>query len=184
MEIWKDVPGYVGLYQVSNLGNIRSLSKKRGWLQLRCRLMKVRKNKHGYLQVHLMNGNNRKTFNVHRLVAIAFIPNPENKPCIDHIDTDKTNNHVDNLHWVTYSENSLNPITNAKQRKRTGLLKDRFGEKHPNSNRVFQYTKDKIIVAEYGSVAEAIRQTGIANISYCANGKRKTAGGYKWKYKE
>lgn len=62
MEIWKDVPGYVGLYQVSNLGNIRSLSKKRGWLQLRCRLMKVRKNKHGYLQVHLMNGNNRKTF--------------------------------------------------------------------------------------------------------------------------
>ena len=122
MEIWKDVPGYVGLYQVSNLGNIRSLSKKRGWLQLRCRLMKVRKNKHGYLQVHLMNGNNRKTFNVHRLVAIAFIPNPENKPCIDHIDTDKTNNHVDNLHWVTYSENSLNPITNAKQRKKCGFI--------------------------------------------------------------
>lgn len=64
------------------------------------------------------------------------------------------------------------------------MVKDRFGEKHPNSNRVFQYTKDNIIVAEYGSVAEAIRQTGIANISYCANGKRKTAGGYKWKYKE
>lgn len=86
------------------------------------------------------------------MVAIAFILNPDNKPCIDHIDTDKTNNHVDNLHWVTYSENSLNPITNAKQRKRTGWLKDRFGEKHPNSNRVFQYTKDNIIVAEYGSV--------------------------------
>lgn len=105
MEIWKDVPGYVGLYQVSNLGNIRSLSKKRGWLQLRCRLMKVRKNKHGYLQVHLMNGNNRKTFNVHRLVANAFIPNPDNKPYVDHIDGVRYHNFVENLRWCTQKEN-------------------------------------------------------------------------------
>ena len=88
MEIWKDVPGYIGLYKVSNYGRIKSVKK-----QL---VLKTCGSGNRYKTVALCNGM-RKTFRVHRLVAAAFIPNPDNKPCIDHIDGDRANNHADNL---------------------------------------------------------------------------------------
>lgn len=102
MEIWKDVPGYIGLYKVSNYGRVKSVKK-----QL---VLKTSGSGNRYKTVALCNGM-RKTFRLHRLVAAAFIPNPDNKPCIDHIDGDRANNHADNLRWVTYLENNNNPIT-------------------------------------------------------------------------
>lgn len=104
MEIWKDVPGYIGLYKVSNHGRVKSVKK-----QL---VLKICGSGNRYKTVALCNGM-RKTFRLHRLVAAAFIPNPDNKPCVDHIDGDQTNNHADNLRWVTYLENNNNPITKS-----------------------------------------------------------------------
>ena len=105
MEIWKDVPGYIGLYKVSNYGRVKSVKK-----QL---VLKTCGSGNRYKTVALCNGM-RKTFRLHRLVAAAFIPNPDNKPCIDHIDGDRANNHADNLRWVTYLENNNNPITKKR----------------------------------------------------------------------
>lgn len=140
-EIWKDIPGYAGLYQISNAGRIRSYSKMRGPVLLRPKNLQSRVNKHGYLQKTLVNENGRKTWDIHRLVALTFIPNPENKPCVDHINTNRTDNRVENLRWVTYSENASNPITNAKQRKRIGPMAGKYGELHHGSKSVSQFTK-------------------------------------------
>lgn len=180
-EIWKDIPGYSGLYQVSTMGRIRAYSKMRGTVQLKPRILKPRVNRHGYLQKTLVNKSGRKTWNLHRLVAITFIPNPNKKPCIDHINTIKTDNRVENLHWVTYSENNRNPITNAKSRNKIGPMAGKYGILHPRSICVAQYAKDGSFLCSYGSIAEAQRKTGVSNIWYCLSGKRKTAGGFIWK---
>ena len=110
-EIWKDIPGYEGHYQASTLGRIRSTGKLIDGKRTKGKVLKPLVNtNNGYLYVSI--GNKRAS--VHRLVAITFIPNPENKPCVGHKDTNRTNAHVDNLEWVTYSENNYNPITLAK----------------------------------------------------------------------
>ena len=106
MQIWKDIEGYKGHYQISNYGNVRSL-KKDAFLMKGAYLK-------GYKIISLWKNGTGKMFRVHRLVAAAFIPNPENKPCIDHIDGDRANNHADNLRWVTYLENNNNPITKKR----------------------------------------------------------------------
>ena len=118
-EIWKDVQGYEGLYQVSNLGRIKSLGRfvdrlASGHCWQEERILKPHKTKYGYLNVILSKKGKTKTFSVHRWVALAFIPNPENKPQIDHINADKTNNTVNNLRWVTCKENINNPLTLVK----------------------------------------------------------------------
>lgn len=181
MEEWKDIAGYAGLYQISNAGRIRAYSKMRGPVRLRARILKTRINQHGYIQKTLVNENGRKTWDIHRLVAMAFIPNPENKPCVDHINTDKTDNRVENLRWVTYSENAMNPITNARQRKRIGPLSGKYGKLHPASKSISQYTKDGLFICSFGSIAEAQRKTGINNIWRCISGQQKYAGGFIWK---
>lgn len=108
-EIWKDVLNYEGIYQVSNLGNVRNI--KRG------NSLKGRLDTYGYYRVILSKkGSHYKNFQIHRLVAQAFIPNPDNKPQVDHINTIRTDNRVENLRWVTYRENNLNPITMEKYR--------------------------------------------------------------------
>lgn len=110
-EIWKDIPGYEGLYQVSTFGRVRGTGKTVSGRTSKPKILSPCVNKdNGYLYVRLIGG--LKT--VHRLVAITFIPNPENKPCVGHKDTNRTNAHVENLEWVTYSENNYNPITLAK----------------------------------------------------------------------
>ena len=111
MEIWKDIVGYEGLYQVSNLGNVMSLEKyidnKKGAIQYRPpKVLKQYKNKFGYMRVYLTQNSIKKMYAVHRLVATAFISNPDNKPCVNHIDNNRANNVVDNLEWCTYKENS------------------------------------------------------------------------------
>lgn len=112
-EIWKDIKGYEGLYQVSNMGNVKSLDRivnhntsKTGKSLVKGTLLKFKKDKDGYLNVCLYNNGNRSYRRVHRLVAEAFVPNPKNFPLVNHKDEVKDNNCVDNLEWCTYQYNN------------------------------------------------------------------------------
>lgn len=116
MEIWKNIENYEG-YQVSNFGNIKSLSKKvkckNGFRTTKEKILKLKKSKHGYLSVQLKNKG--KFFSIHRLVAFAFIDNPENKPQVNHINGIKHDNRIDNLEWCNQSENQIHAYANKLQ---------------------------------------------------------------------
>lgn len=171
-EIWKSVIGFEGTYEVSNLGRVRSLGmyakgpcgSKR---YIKGKMLKANVGKIGYKRVCLA-GKNWK--NVHRLVAEAFLPNPCKNKEVNHIDGNKTNNAVWNLEWVTHSENELHAY-------KTGL-------NNQEKIKTIQKNMDGVILHVYDSCLEASQKTGIlqGNISKCANGKTKTAGGYKWSY--
>ena len=107
-EIWKDIKGYEGLYQVSNLGNVRSMDRiTRDGRKIKGKNIKPHTNGNSrYLRVALCNNGKIKYENIHRLVAKAFIPNPENKPEVNHKDENPSNNFIDNLEWMTSKENS------------------------------------------------------------------------------
>lgn len=168
-EIWKDVEGYEGLYQVSNLGNvkrIRFINKNVNVIRERSKAQKIRKD--GYLEVALYKNSNGKSIQVHRLVAKAFIPNPENKPQVNHIDGNKQNNNVENLEWVSISENALH---SARQLRK-------------NVRKVEQYDLKGRYLATYSSITIAgeingIREGSIANV---LTGRRRKTYGYKWRY--
>jgi hypothetical protein len=118
-ENWKDIEGFEGYYQVSDFGNVRSLDREfigtTGIRQVvKGKMMSYRSDKDGYNRALLSKNRVQKTIGVHRLVASAFISNPENKPEVDHIDASPQNNHVSNLRWVVSSENKLNPITRKR----------------------------------------------------------------------
>ena len=171
METWKVINDFPN-YEISNFGNIRNKTK----------LLKIVPNKQGYNIVVLCNGI-RKTINVHRLVAAAFVPNPENKPCVDHIDGDRTNNHADNLRWVTYLENNNNPIT--KKRLSENNAKNMQGKKgvlHPNSKPV-KMMKNGICLKTYQSIHLA-KKDGFNDtlIIRCCKGRMKKHKGYNWEY--
>lgn len=110
-EIWKPIPGYENLYEVSNLGRVKSLQRKvpNRTNPVPERIMKLRTTPNGYVKVSLHN-QKETFFAVHRLVAMTFLENPDNKTCVDHIDCDRTNNIVSNLRWATISENNLRPF--------------------------------------------------------------------------
>lgn len=138
MEVWKDIKGYEGLYQVSNLGRVRSLPRGEGYSKRNhIHYLKPDINPHNkgeyetfYERVTLCKEGKTKRFLVHRLVAQAFIPNPDNKPHINHIDCDGTHNWVENLEWVTHSENmlwcyKLGRCSNQKATKQSSLNKEK-----------------------------------------------------------
>lgn len=122
-EVWKDIEGYEGYYQVSNFGKIKSLKRERRLLEI---ILKEKKDKDGYLRVNLFKKNKRKMYGVHCLVLQAFISNPENKPQVNHKDGVKINNNFENLEWNTNSENQ-------KHAWKTGLHTARYGENHGQS---------------------------------------------------
>ena len=179
-EIWKDIAGYEGLYQVSNLGRIRSLTRKvsvvgkKNGRVFKGKIKKdVREKKNGYLVVSLFRKGNSKRFFIHRLVATAFIPNSNDLPQVNHKDEDKTNNKVSNLEWC-----------DAKYNTNYGsCIEKRIA---PQCKRVSQYTISGAYVQSFASMADVERTFGFNHSAICACCKdfTKTAYGYKWKYAE
>lgn len=177
-EVWRPVKGYEGLYEVSNIGNVRSIKRKKvitntlGSFERSYggRLVKPFVAHNGYMRVSLCKDGKERKFPVHRLVAQAFIPNPSHLDQINHIDENKKNNNVNNLEWCDCKYNS-----------NYGTRLERLSRK--NGKRVFQI-KDGAIINEYCSVNEAERQTGISHviINRVVNGRGYSAGGYQWKY--
>ena len=162
-EEWRDIKGYEGLYQVSNLGRVRSLNYNKTRQIKELSYAKRR----GYLGVTLYKNGKPKTFTVHRLVARMFIPNPNNYPQVNHKDENKSNNDVKNLEWCTNEYNH-----------NYGTRNERVGKSL--SKKVICITTGEI----FNSMREACRKYNISSgsMTECCQGKRKTAGGYKWEY--
>lgn len=195
-EIWKDIKGYEGCYQISNLGRVKSLSRplNRGkgvGMSVEKILSCTIDKKTGYRKCCLMKDNTVKRTYVHRLVAEAFIPNERNKPCIDHIDADRTNNITSNLRWVTYKENNNNPIYKIRNStSRTGennrIRKGMYGESNPTSIPVVQLNMDNTFVKRFWGAKAVQDEFGYAAsyITRACKGKVSAAYGYKWMYEE
>lgn len=120
-EIFKDIKGFEGYYQVSNLGNVKSLSRKSGNTILRDKILKPRKHTNGYLIVSIGKDYKHKNYSIHRLVASVFINNKEGNPVVNHIDENKENNNVNNLEWCTNKHNANH--NNMNMRKWNGRRK-------------------------------------------------------------
>jgi hypothetical protein len=187
-EIWRDVVGYEGYYKISNRGNVESVcrsvaGKHNGISVARGGLLKNQTLPNKYLYVMFSKLGTTKNGLIHRLVAESFIPNPENKPCVNHINGIKSDNRVSNLEWCTYKENTNHAVLN-------GLLKspskDKFGYDSMSGKEVFQYDLDKNFINKFGSAAEAARMTGVLHRRIChnAHGDQKTAGGFIWRYEQ
>ena len=156
-EIWKDIEGYEGLYQVSNMGRVKSLQHSKE------KILKPHNTGKGYLMITLsVNGKKTNHF-IHRLVGLVFIPNPHKLPCINHKNCDRGNNMAENLEWCDYQYNTDYSV----------------------SKPILQYTKNGEFVREWKSIISVEKNTNYnnAHISKCCKGLRKTAYGYIWKYK-
>lgn len=190
-EIWKDVPNYEGIYQVSNMGRAKSLDRITG-----ARAGKVKKNKshilkqsvvkgRRYLSVNPSNNNVSTRIYLHRIVALLFVDNPEGKKCVDHINTITFDNRADNLRWVTYSENNLNEITKRRMSESKSGTNCFFYGKKFGTRKVLAVFPDGNTM-EFSSIKEASDKTGIIyrTISYNLSHSitRKTPSGIKWKY--
>lgn len=184
MEIWKDIYfvengveyDYRGYYQISNKGNIKSLSKTLwngyGYFESKERILKLRELSNGYLSITLYKDGIRsdKVFLVHRLVAHMFLEKDENRSYIDHINTIRKDNRVENLRWVTRKENQNNKQTIEH------LKKANKGRNNPNSKRVAQYDINGNLIEIYGCIGEVVEKLGICykSIQNCCRGKQKT----------
>lgn len=194
-EIWRDIRGFEGLYQVSNLGNVKSAQRvyysgKRHSIikQNPGAIRQPSIDKNGYRVLTLRCEGKMFYKRIARLVADAFIPNPDDKPCVDHIDTIKTNDMANNLRWVSYSENMMNELTSIHRSNcQTGSLNHQYGktlDKNKRSKSVIQMDINGCFIRKWISAVEINKSTGFLRqaISACCLGKRKTAYNYKWEY--
>lgn len=177
-EIWKDIPGYEGVYQVSNAGNVLSLNAYGHTIK---RPLKQRLNRNGYLVVILNHKKHQYYVGVHILVAKTFIPNPEHKPQVNHKDGNKTNNHVQNLEWNTARENVQHAIRTGL--KNPQVLKGRFGKDHSASKPVLQYDIKGNFIKKWDSRIDAAHfyNFNSAMISNCIAGRWQSCKGFIWK---
>ena len=180
-EEWKDIEELKGRYQISSFGRVKSLYRrfmvmdKRGYkrtVTVREKILKLQIDKKGYEVVKI----ERKTYKIHRLVALAFIENPNNLPQVNHIDGNKTNNNIQNLEWVTNSENQLHAYKNglSVHSEKSGKEKRKVCQLDLNTGKIINI---------FNSIAEAEKyfNNKNMNISGVCNGKRKSCLGYGWK---
>lgn len=162
--MWKDIKGFEGLYKIDRCGNVLNVKKNV--------LLKPFNNGNGYLKVHLYKERKDNKKYVHRLVAETYIPNPDELKEVNHKDENKANNNVENLEWCSHTYN----MNYGTHNQRMSLSK---------SKAVLQLDINLNVINEFVSSREADRILGInnSNIIQCCKGKRKTAGGYYWKYK-
>lgn len=175
-EVWKDVPGFEGRYQVSNLGQVKSLERKvkscKGEKTVYSRILRPFVDPKGYCRITIRDLQNHKyCFQIHRLVAKAFIPNPDNKPQVNHKNGNKTDNNIENLEWVTSRENISHSFEH---------------ELRPNVSAVLQYDLKESLLARYKNCLDAERKTGIKHrtiYTACVRKNHKAAG-YIWKFEK
>lgn len=166
-EEWREIPGYYGVYEVSNLGEVRNtLTGKH--------LSKAIHER--YIKAYLYKDRVRKCYMLHRLVAEAFVQNPDNKPQVNHIDGNRYNNRSDNLEWCTQAENIKHSfVIGLREHNKACLLE----ATHKSVN---QYSKSGVLINTWYSMSEAARHLGISvsSISFCCSGRTRSAGGYIW----
>ena len=191
-EIWKDIKGYEGLYQVSNLGRVKSLNYKKTGKE---KILKADTDKDGYLRVCLSKNGKHKNYIVHRLVAIAYIPNTNNYPIVNHRDETQQNNKASNLEWCTCTYNNNygtrnERLSKAKKGKKhtkeaiNNMKKAKagkhIGSSNPNSKKIYCKELNKV----FNCIVEANEYLGksrrSSNITQCLRGKTKTAYGMHW----
>lgn len=177
MEMWKAIPGYEGLYEVSNTGKVRSL------FRYKKELVTSPNKGNGYVYAQLFKDGKGKNFAVHRLVAMCFCENPENKPFVNHKDETRTNNHAENLEWVTHKENCNYGTAIERRTKHFDYSKRKInnaGQIEACSKPIAQYTKDGRFVRNWKSASECARKNGwqISNIRRCCKNEYATAYGF------
>jgi len=187
---WRTIPGFEGMYEVSNFAMVRSISRtvKRGnhTMKLGLTLIRTFLDRRGYRYVRLCRDGASRNFSVHRLVAKAFIPNPENLPCVNHIDMNPRNNSIQNLEWCTQLYNMQEahrikgPEWYAKIPKALGPRKNPW--KAP-FKKVSQYSTAGDFINTFESIKEAVQKTGTnrTSISECLSGRHKTGNNFIWR---
>ena len=192
METWKDIKGYEGIYQISDKGRVRSLDRldNKG-RKTHGRILAVKHDGGGYCQVALSKDGKQKYPKIHRLVALHFIPNPDNKPQINHKDENKENNSVENLEWVTSKENAnygtrIDRCYKNRDYKSIGKNISKGIKESGRCKPIVQYDLNMNKINEWDSAAEAgnflnILPSGIGNV---VRGGCQTYKGFIWKYKE
>lgn len=189
-EIWKDIDGYNGLYQISNLGRVKSLGRRGKGCSLEDRVLKHNINKDGYHLVNLKDVNHvAKWYSVHRLVALHFIPNPNNLPIINHKDEDKSNNYMDNLEWCTIQyNNSYGTVVERQSNNKKGQSNEWLNKP------ILQYSLEGEFIAEFDSTTQAaqflapVLGKDIEKIKKAINNQLRKypngkSCGFNWRYK-
>lgn len=181
----KDIKNFED-YTIDTNGNVYSKRKRK--------YLKQTVNKYGYCKVTLQKDKHKKIYSIHRLVAEMFIPNPYNLPQVNHTDGNKQNNCLNNLEWCTAKHNMNEAVRiglfdNCKKIQKERAIKNNLNKYHVLANevtkkKVAQYDNQNNLLSIYDSISEASRKTGITitSISYSANGKRKTGGGFIWRF--
>lgn len=185
-ELWKDIEGYEGIYQISNMGRVKVLPRFNGTGMRKERIMKISINRLGYQYLTLCKDKVKKKYLIHRLVAKAFIenPNPDKFNQINHIDENRLNNRYDNLEWcdAKYNMNYGNRIKRMVSNIDYKQLGERMKNREDASKKVLNVTTGEV----YPSINEASRQTNTRASDICqvCKERRKTANGFKWRYIE
>ena len=193
-EIWKDVKGYEGLYQVSNYGRVKSMERTvschkffvKNWKE---KILKPTLQNNGYYSLPLFREGKMKRYSVHRLVALAFVENGNNKKIVDHINGDKKDNRAINLRWVTSKENTNNVNTKFNMKNTFDKMNDFSRNMAKENSRkskiraVVQIDDNNKIVGRYDSISEAARVTGYNKNSISTSRQANVRlYGYKWMY--